>query len=251
MIGCVEISARGEWGGVGGEVGAGEEDEFFAHAGEEAGGVGGFQQDAADADHGAVENGGEERGVMRERVGGGGEELSESEVDTGADVAGDAGAVDVGADRVEGGADTGALHFRVEEGADDGGDHDLKGGAAVGAADVFDSLPDVLKMLIEGCLEEGALVREVLIESADRDAGAGGDAGGGEALLADADENLKGGLENGVDAGDGAGLDGRFTWGEDGLGGGWQMRTPNLKLASSKYTKMVALPRAAGQRRER
>ena len=230
---------------MGGEVGAGEEDELFAHMREEAGGVGGLEEDAADADHGTHEDGGDEVGVRVveggvEGVGGGGEEIGEGEVEAAAKFMGDAGAVDIGADGVEGGADAGALHFGVEEGTDDGGDHDLEGGAAVGAADVFDGLPDVLEVLLEGGLEEGAFIGKVLVEGADGDAGAGGDAGGGEALLADTDENLKGGFEDGGDAGGGAGLDGRFSRSEDGLGAGWQMRTPNLKLASSKHTKAAA-----------
>ena len=62
----------------------------------------------------------------------------------------------------------------------------------------------------EGGLQEGALVGEVLVEGADGDSGARGDAGGGEAFFADGGENLKGGLENGVDTGVGAGLDGGF-----------------------------------------
>jgi hypothetical protein len=64
--------------------------------------------------------------------------------------------------------------------------------------------------MAEAGLEEGALVGEVLIERADGDASAQGDAGGGEALFTDGDQNLKSGLENGVDTGRGAGLDGRF-----------------------------------------
>jgi hypothetical protein len=62
-----------------------------------------------------------------------------------------------------------------------------------------------------------------------------GDVGGCEALFADGEQNLNGGFENGLDTGGGTGLDRRFT----GLYGdvrGWaQMRTPNLKLSSSKH----------------
>ena len=77
-------------------------------------------------------------------------------------------------------------------------------------ADRFDGAADFVHVAAEGGLQEGALVGEVLVEGADGDAGACGDAGGGEAFFADGDENLKGGLENGVDGGVGTGLDGGF-----------------------------------------
>lgn len=82
--------------------------------------------------------------------------------------------------------------------------------AAVLGGGGFDGGADVVHVNAEAGLEEGALIGEVLVEGADGDAGAVGDAGGGEAFFADGDENLKGGLEDGVDRGAGAGLEGRF-----------------------------------------
>jgi hypothetical protein len=82
-------------------------------------------------------------------------------------------------------------------------------------------------------LEECALIGEVLVEGADGDTGAAGDEGGGEALLAAGEQNLNGGVENGVDRDGGTGLDGRFSRVERGFGGGGQMRSPKLKVPSS------------------
>jgi hypothetical protein len=90
-------------------------------------------------------------------------------------------------------------------------------------------------MTSQGGLEKRALVREILIEGSHGDAGAMGDAGGGQPLLADTEQNLNGGFENGIDAGGRSRLNGRFTGLQEGWGRGGQMRTPNLKLSSSNH----------------
>jgi len=151
---------------------------------------------------------------------------------------GDGGAVDVGAYGVEGCAGFDALHLGGEEGEDEGGAHVEEAFGLVLRADCFDGGADLVHVAAEGCLEEGALVGEVLVEGADGDAGACGDAGGGEALFTDRGQNLKGGLENGVDRGVGTGLDRGFAGFQERFGGGGQMRTPKLKIASSKHVRL-------------
>ena len=93
---------------------------------------------------------------------------------------------------------------------DEGGAHVEEAVALMLRGDGFDGAADVVHVAAEGGLEEGALVGEVLVEGADGDSGAGGDSGGGEAFFADGGENLKSGLEDGLDGKVGAGLEGRF-----------------------------------------
>jgi len=93
---------------------------------------------------------------------------------------------------------------------DEGGAHVQEAVALVGCADGFDGVADGVHVAAEGCLKEGALVGEVLVEGSYGDAGACGDAGGGEAFFSDRGQNLKGGLQDGVNRGVGTGLDGGF-----------------------------------------
>ena len=225
------------------EVGGGEEDEFVADAGELLLGVGVLDEAAADTGEGALQDGGDELGIVREGLRGGLEHGGDGAPAAVAHLAGDAGAVEVGADGVEGDAGAGVSHLRGQKGGDEGGGHAGKGLGGLFAADALDGLGDIVEVMAHGGLQEGALVGEVLVEGADRDAGARGDAGGGEALLADVAKNLNGGLEKGVDAGRGACLDGRFAGRERGRGSCGQMRTPNLKLSSSKHERTRAAAR--------
>ena len=98
---------------------------------------------------------------------------------------GDRSAVDVGAHGVEGCAGFDALHLRGEVGEDKRRAHVQEAFALVSLADGFDGAADLVHVDAEAGLEEGALVGEVLVEGADGDAGACGDAGGGEAFFSD------------------------------------------------------------------
>lgn len=145
----------------------------------------------------------------------------------------DRGAINVRTDGVEGYADFAVFHFCLEKLGDQGGCHVLKRGACLLAADGLDGGNDVVHVALQRRAEESAFVGEVLVEGADGDSGAGGDSGGGETLFADGDQNLKCCLKNGVYAGGGARLHGRFSRLQNGLGVRRQMRSPNLKLSSS------------------
>ena len=187
-----------------------EDGELVTHGGElELGGFG-FEQTAGEAVEGGDDDIRNDFGVLEEGFFGGGEEVDDGAAGALAGGLGDGGAVDVGADGIEGGAGFDVLHLGCEVGEDEGGAHVEEALRLLLRADGFDRSADVVHVTAEGGLEEGALVGEVLVEGADGDSGAGGDAGGGEALFADGDENLKGGLQNGVDTGVGACLDGRF-----------------------------------------
>ena len=110
-------------------------------------------------------------------------------------------AVDVGAHGVERRAGLDVVHLGFKVGEDEGGAHVEEAIALMFCADGFDGAADLVHVKAEAGLQEGALVGEVLIEGADGDAGTRGDAGGGEAFFTDGGQNLKGGLQDGVDAG--------------------------------------------------
>src|SRR5580704_15664935 len=95
-------------------------------------------------------------------------------------------------------------------------------------------------MALEHGAEQGLLVGEILVQSSDGDTGAVGDACGGQALLPFGEQNLNGCGENCVHCDGGAGLHGRFTRVEERGSSSSQMRTPNLKLPSSKHWKRKA-----------
>ena len=80
-----------------------------------------------------------------------------------------------------------------------------------GGAGVFDGGVDLVEVMAERGLKERALVGEVLVEGSDGDASPLSDARGGEAFFADGEQNLNGGLAEGLYAGAGARLDRRFT----------------------------------------
>ncbi len=200
------------------------------------GGDFGFEEAAADAGHGGLQH---ERGEVERDVElfrGAGEGFAEGLRVADAEIFDDAEAVDVGGDGVEGEADGGVGHLGAEEGVGDGRDHVAERLAAMGGAGGFHGVADGGEVAAECGLEQRGLVGEVLVEGADGDSGTVGDAGGGEALLADGDENLKRGFEDGFDSGRGAGLDRLFARLFDGSFEGRQMRTPKLKLPSSKHT---------------
>jgi hypothetical protein len=174
-------------------------------------------------------------GIFGEAFFGGGEQSGDGAQGASTDGFGDGGSLDVGTDSIEGGAGFYAAHFGGEEGVDQGRAHIHECGAAVLLAYVIDGLADLVHVAAETGLEECALIGEVLVEGADGDTGAAGDEGGGEALLAAGEQNLNGGVENGVHSDCGTGLDGRFSRVERVFGGGGQMRSPKLKVPSSIY----------------
>jgi len=195
---------------AGAEIGVDEDDEFFAHGVELVLGGFGFEQAAGEAVESGDDGVRDDFGVLGEGFAGGGEELDDGVAGSLAGGLGDGGTVDVGADGVEGGAGFDVLHLGGEVGEDEGGAHVEQAGGGLLGADGFDGGTDLVHVAAEGGLKKGALVGKVLIEGSDGDSGAGGDPCGGEALFADGGENLKGGLQDGLDGGVGTCLDGRF-----------------------------------------
>jgi hypothetical protein len=68
-------------------------------------------------------------------------------------------------------------------------------------AGVLDGFRGAFQLAFEDGLEQRRLVGVVLVERADADAGTFGDAGRGEPIFADGDQNLKGGFEDRVHRG--------------------------------------------------
>ena len=151
-----------------------EDDEFVAH---------GFEQAAREAVECGDDGIRDDFGILGEGFSGGGEEIDDGAAGALAGGFGDGGAVDVGAYGVEGGAGFDVLHFGFKVGEDEGGAHAEEALRLLSRADGFDGAADVVHVTAEGGLEEGALVGEVLVEGADGDSGAGGNASGGEAFF--------------------------------------------------------------------
>jgi pyridoxine 4-dehydrogenase len=134
------------------------------------------------------------------------------------------------------------VHLCIEIGEDECGTHLKQALVLVLLADYLYGAAHLIDVTSEAGLQERAFVREVLVERANGDASACGDARGGQALLADGDQNLNGGLQNGFYRGGGARLKGRLSWVQRRCGGYRQMRTPKLKLSSSKYMRRNQSP---------
>jgi hypothetical protein len=226
---------RSRLGRAGAEVSGGDKDEFVAQGVVELFGVGGIEQGTADAKQRCLQHGGDQFRVAVEGVAGAGEHGDDGFVGAKGLLLVDFGAVDVGDDGVEGDAGLDVFDFDFEVRVDESFGHLPQGFAVLCETGLLDGAGDDVEVACKGGAEQGGLVREVLVEGADGDAGAVGDAGGGEAVFADGEQNLNGGLQHGVHAGGGAGLDGRFAGFQEGGRGGWQMRTPNLKLSSSNH----------------
>jgi len=161
--------------GAGFDVRQGGCDELVADGFELGGGGWVLEDAAADADHDALQHEGDRFGGGGEGLGSGGEHFNDGFRAARAVLLADSGAVDVGADGVEGRGGFGVAHLGGEEGGDEGGDALAEGLAVLLEADTLDFPGDVFEVESEGGLQEGALVREVLVERADGDSGAGGD----------------------------------------------------------------------------
>jgi hypothetical protein len=148
--------------------------------------------------------------ISGELVAGGFEHCDDGFVGAVAHLADDLCGVEIGADGVEGDAGFDTSHFGCEECGDECGRLQLEGLASLFAADGFDGVGDFVEVAFEDGLQERALVGEVLIQGADGDAGSCGDSCGGQAILSDVEQNLKGRFENRFDAGGGTSLNGRF-----------------------------------------
>src|SRR5262245_63087444 len=84
-------------------------------------------------------------------------------------------------------------------------------------------LGDMIEVLLEHGKEQRVLVGEVLIQGADRYSRPLGNAGCGQLVGADGEQNLNGGFGNGVDGDRRSRLDRRFSW----LQGGSRVRRHN------------------------
>jgi pyridoxine 4-dehydrogenase len=193
----------------------------------------GFEDAAADADHGGLYGEGRDALVDGEFFRGFGEDTGEGGFVAEAEVFGDAETVDVGTDGVEREAGARLGHLGAEECGGDAGDGFGERLAAVGVAGSFEECGDVEKVAAQDGLQQRALVGEVLVERADGDAGAVGDEGGGEFFFTYAEQNLNGSVENGFDGDGGTLLERLFARLFDGDFECGQMRTPNLKVSSS------------------
>jgi hypothetical protein len=192
--------------GADADVGESGSDELVADRVEACVGRRKFKDAAADADHEALEHEGDGFGVGGEGFRGAGQHIDDGAGAADAHLLADFRAVNVGADRVEGCGGFGVAHLGREECGDQSGDHISQRLALLLEADALDFAGDEFEMTAEGGLQQGALVGEVLVKGADGDSGARGDKGGGETLLAVAQQNLNGGLQHGVDRGDGTRL---------------------------------------------
>jgi pyridoxine 4-dehydrogenase len=224
--------------GAGAEIGVDEDNELFAQRLDLALGRLCFEDSAGDSIEGRHDDGGNDFRIFGEAF-----FCSCEESSYGAECACacrfcDSLPFDVGAYGVQGCACLHITHLCVEVGGEEGGRHFKQTFVPVAFADVEDGFVDLIHVASECSLQQRALVGEVLIEGSDGDACACGDQGGGEALLADCQQNLNGGLQNRVDSDGGTRLNGRLSWLQHGFGGGGQMRTPKLKLTSSKHTKL-------------
>lgn len=124
-----------------------------------------------DAVEGGEDDGCDDFGILGEGFFGGGEEIDDGAAGALAGGLGDSGAIDIGADRVQGCAGFDVLHLGSEEGEDEGGAHVEEALGLLLRADCFDGGADLVHVSAEACLQEGALIGEVLVEGADGDAG--------------------------------------------------------------------------------
>jgi len=165
----------GSFVGAGVDVGQGGCYELVADGFELSGGGGMLEDAAADANHDALQHEGGRFRSGCKGFGGCGEHFDDGFGAAGAVLLADSGAVDVGADGVEGRGGFGVTHLGGEKGGDEGGDALPEGFAVLLEADALDFAGDVFEVESEGGLQERAFVREVLVERADGDSGAGGD----------------------------------------------------------------------------
>lgn len=222
--------------GAGFQVGVDHVDELLADGRQEllCGLV--FKQSASDASDAAENHGSDEFEFAGEAFCCRAEECSGAAMRSVTDVTCDAHAVYVCGNGVEAGTVVHIVEFGVEIGVDERCGLIEDAAVAFRFADVFYRCNDVVHVAAQRGLQERALIGEVLVKRANRNSGAMGDECGGEFLFADADQNLKRGLQNGVDGGFRTRLNGRLSWLKCDGDGGWQMRTPKLKVSSSKCT---------------
>ncbi len=170
----------------------------------------GLQQLAFDAGDGALQHRGDEARVAGEDFGRGLEQGGNLPIHSCCGGGGDLCALQIGAHGVECAAFLQVTHLDGEEGQGERFGHLFRRLSALREADLLHLGEDFFHVESEGGAEQGGLVGEVLVERSNGNAGACGDAGGGQFFLADAQQNLNSGLEDGVDTGGGTRLNGEF-----------------------------------------
>lgn len=113
------------------------------------------------------------------------------------------------------------------------------------AAGHFHSLCQTVQVAFVERVEQGLLVREVLVHGADRDPGALGDPRGRQTMCSLLDQNLNGGFENRIDCRAGTGLTRRFAgfemtwWGDVHMQIKRRMILHIFSRACSQYAKVI------------
>ena len=135
-------------------------------------GSGGLDEPAADTDKDAVEDFRETARVGDQFDWRGGEHGGDGIASAARHFAGDAGAIDVGADRIERRAGVHGFHLGIEESGDERGGHFVERAALMFQAGALQLHDNGVEMALEYGAEQSLLVGEVLIQGSDRDAGA-------------------------------------------------------------------------------
>ena len=120
-------------------------------------------------------------------------------------------AIDVGGDRIQGHAGLAVLYLGCQELVCQRDPHGGHRFAAFLLARLEDRRDHVVEVTPQRRLQQGTLVGEVLVQGADRNAGALGNARRRQSLLAYLEQNLKCRFQHGVDTGGRTRLNGRLS----------------------------------------